>query len=234
MGETMLMPGDVVTYWQMCGEEGFGLQRGMYYRPRGKTSVLLMSVRPGAPYDDRVEEAGKVLIYEGHDVPKMDRPIDPKSLNQPMKIDNKLTQNGLFFEAAKRHSEKGENPELVKVYEKIRQGLWVYNGVFQLVEAWTESSGNRSVFKFKLQVLDDQRANLKSSLTSGDSPRVIPSGVKAEVWKRDKGRCVKCGTEDDLHFDHVIPYSKGGSSLVATNIQILCSRCNIAKSDNIE
>lgn len=230
----MLAPGDVVTYWQMCGEEGFGLQRGMYFRPRGKTSVLLMSVRPGAPYDDRVEEAGKVLIYEGHDVPKMDRPIDPKSLDQPMKIDNKLTQNGLFFEAAKRHSEKGGNPELVKVYEKIRQGLWAYNGVFQLVDSWTEASGTRTVFKFKLFVLENQLMDQNSRTPSQDSPRMIPSSVKAEVWKRDKGKCAKCGATHDLHFDHDIPYCKGGSSLDATNIQILCSRCNIAKSDKIE
>ena len=37
-----------------------------------------------------------------------------------------------------------------------------------------------------------------------------------------------------LHFDHIIPFSKGGSSLVAENIQLLCVRHNIAKRDRIE
>ena len=64
--------------------------------------------------------------------------------------------------------------------------------------------------------------------------RMIPPQVKLEVWKRDKGKCVICGSNDNLHFDHIIPFSKGGSSLVAENIQLLCARHNIAKRDRIE
>ena len=64
--------------------------------------------------------------------------------------------------------------------------------------------------------------------------RVIPSSVKLEVWRRDKGSCAKCGTKENLHFDHIIPYSKGGSSLVAENIQILCAKHNLEKHANIE
>ena len=67
-----------------------------------------------------------------------------------------------------------------------------------------------------------------------DHNRLIPKEVKLEVWKRDKGRCGICGSQDNLHFDHIIPYSKGGSSLVAENIQLLCARHNIAKKDKIE
>ena len=36
------------------------------------------------------------------------------------------------------------------MYEKLRQGIWSYNGVFHLVDAWQEQDGGRSVFKFKL------------------------------------------------------------------------------------
>ncbi|HTY47378.1 MAG TPA: HNH endonuclease [Methanomassiliicoccales archaeon] len=230
----MLTSGDVITYWQICAEEGFGLQRGMYYKPRGKTSVLLMSIRRGAPYADRVEDGGRVLIYEGHDSPKKGGVVDPKSLDQPFEIEGKPTQNSLFFQAAKRHSENGQLPELVKVYEKIRQKLWVYDGIFHLVDAWVESSGTRRVFKFKLLLLENQSSSEKASNLVEEAPRMIPSSVKVEVWKRDKGKCVNCGAIQDLHFDHVIPYSKGGSSLVLSNIQILCSKCNIAKSDRIE
>ncbi|MEJ2296833.1 MAG: HNH endonuclease [Candidatus Lokiarchaeota archaeon] len=62
--------------------------------------------------------------------------------------------------------------------------------------------------------------------------RNIPSSVRREVWKRDNGVCVKCGNKNDLEFDHIIPFSKGGSN-TAKNIQLLCSRCNREKYDKI-
>jgi 5-methylcytosine-specific restriction endonuclease McrA len=58
--------------------------------------------------------------------------------------------------------------------------------------------------------------------------------VKLEVWKRDGGKCVTCGAKDELHFDHIIPFSKGGTSLKADNVQLLCARHNLEKSDKIE
>lgn len=63
---------------------------------------------------------------------------------------------------------------------------------------------------------------------------MIPSHVKLEVWKRDGGKCVTCGSSDNLHYDHILPFSKGGSSLLASNIQLLCARHNLEKSDKIE
>ena len=60
----------------------------------------------------------------------------------------------------------------------------------------------------------------------------IPGEVRAFVWERDAGRCVQCGSEDDLQFDHVIPVAKGGGSSI-DNIQILCGDCNRQKSDSI-
>ena len=73
-----------------------------------------------------------------------------------------------------------------------------------------------------------------AALEDLEHDRLIPTSVKLAVWTRDKGRCVKCRGRDNLHFDHIIPYSKGGSSLVAENIQLLCARHNLAKSYRIE
>jgi hypothetical protein len=66
----VIVPGGVISYLDMCREEGINLQRGMNYRSGGRPSVILMSQRRGAPYDDRVEQNGRVLIYEGHDTPQ--------------------------------------------------------------------------------------------------------------------------------------------------------------------
>ena len=102
------------------------------------------------------------------------------------------------------------------------------------MDAWQELINTRKVFKFKLELLDDE--GISSSIGQHDIEhnQIIPTAVKLEVWRRDKGRCVKCGSQDNLHFDHIIPYSKGGASLVAENIQILCARHNLRKRDKIE
>lgn len=231
----MIRPGDVISYIQMCQEEEVNLQRGMNFRLRGSHSVILMSLRAGAPYADRVEDAGRILIYEGHDQPSLRGVSDPKSIDQPARTPSgSLTQNGLFFEAAHRFKTSTATPELVRVYEKIKPGIWVYNGIFTLVDAWQEKSGPRKVFKFRLELAEQDLPAARREDLEMEHSRLIPAPVKLAVWRRDKGRCVECGSRDNLHFDHVIPYSKGGSSLVAENIQLLCARHNLAKRDRIE
>ena len=59
--------------------------------------------------------------------------------------------------------------------------------------------------------------------------RQIPGEVQKEVYERDRGKCRICGSSDNLHFDHILPFSKGGSSKVASNIQLLCARHNLKK-----
>lgn len=62
--------------------------------------------------------------------------------------------------------------------------------------------------------------------------RRIPQNVKTAVWQRDQGRCVQCHATEYLEFDHVIPHSKGGATSV-NNLQLLCRKCNLTKSDSI-
>jgi len=58
--------------------------------------------------------------------------------------------------------------------------------------------------------------------------RVIPQDVKITVAIRDQGKCVQCGSAEDLHYDHKIPWSRGGAN-TAGNIQLLCGTCNRRK-----
>ena len=69
-------------------------------------------------------------------------------------------------------------------------------------------------------------------IKSNTSSRYISEKVKDAVWRRDEGKCTKCGSNENLEFDHIIPHSKGGSN-TKRNIQLLCEICNRQKSDKI-
>lgn len=60
----------------------------------------------------------------------------------------------------------------------------------------------------------------------------IPTSVRVKVWERDEGRCMKCGSRQKIHIDHIIPISKGGSDTVE-NLELLCQVCNLAKGARI-
>jgi hypothetical protein len=78
-------------------------------------------------------------------------------------------------------------------------------------------------------------ANYEAALTyrqSGSRREPIPDDVKMVVWARDGETCVRCGMKQQLHFDHMIPVSKGGANS-EENIQLLCQTCNLKKSDKI-
>jgi hypothetical protein len=227
------MSDNVLSHNEMCRREGISLQRGMNFGLAGNHSVILMSVRHNAPYRDRLEDGGTTLIYDGHDQPKTSYCPDPKIVNQPGALPSgRLTQNGKFSEAALQYKNGKRSPERVRVYEKLRSGIWSYNGVFHLVDAWTERDEHRTVYKFKLTAVEGDEDFAQH--TDAERRRIIPTAVKLEVWKRDSGRCRLCEATDELHFDHIVPFSKGGTSLTADNVQLLCARHNLRKHDHIE
>ena len=62
--------------------------------------------------------------------------------------------------------------------------------------------------------------------------RMIPQSIKDSVWRRDGGKCTTCGSKEFLEFDHIIPFSLGGSNTYR-NVQLLCKSCNRKKSSRI-
>lgn len=66
--------------------------------------------------------------------------------------------------------------------------------------------------------------------------RNIPLSVKFKVFRRDNQVCQQCGKNvafDEINFDHIIPWSKGGSS-DESNIRMLCEACNKKRGNNFE
>lgn len=228
------MANEIISYLEMCQREGASLQRGMNFRLGGDHSVILMSIRENAPYADRYEDNGETLIYEGHDVPKNDTNTEPKRVDQLERTPGgSLTENGKFYQAAQAFKKNGGSPERVRVYEKLKKGIWSYNGVFHLVDSWLEPAEHRQVFKFKLVAVEGDEDFTRPVRKDMPHRRVIPTSVKLAVWKRDGGKCQECGATDELHFDHILPYSKGGTSITPENVQLLCARHNLEKHDKI-
>jgi hypothetical protein len=222
---------DIISYTELVAAEGINLQKGMNFNVKPDYSILLMSVRKNAPYADAFDEATNSLIYEGHDVPS-NIAENPKTVDQPLNTPKgTLTENGKFFTAAQAFKMRlTDRPHKVKVYEKINAGIWCYKGFFNLIDAKILNDGNRNVFKFYL-VAVEYFSKKKEEIIPHN--RIIPTDVKIEVWNRDKGQCVICGSKENLHFDHDLPFSKGGTSLTAKNVRILCMKHNLKKSNKI-
>jgi 5-methylcytosine-specific restriction endonuclease McrA len=84
----------------------------------------------------------------------------------------------------------------------------------------------------------------KFKMTPEDS-RTISDDLKDRVWRRDQGMCQAnykldsrfdkntgeiCGSNENLEFDHIVPFSKGGKTTYR-NLQLLCRNHNRIKSD---
>lgn len=90
-------------------------------------------------------------------------------------------------------------------------------------------NGERKVFG----ITDKPTSNQKKKTQKSRDPS---TRLRFEVLVRDKFTCRFCGaspTKDPsvtLHIDHIIPWSKGGETSL-DNLQTLCSKCNLGKSD---
>lgn len=253
---------EILSYQDMAHREQMTLQKGMNFRVRGGAagySIVLMSVRKGAPYQDQWhdEQVGGphagMLEYEGHDAPRSAGGTrDPKRVDQPLVLPSgRLTDNGKFFQAAMAArgfeldgvtplAVEPLQPDIIQVYEKIADGIWCDRGRHELLDAEIKtvplsprSKKTRQVCRFYLRPCATPSVSTREDQRELSINRQIPTAVKVQVWKRDGGKCVKCGAMDNLHFDHDVPHSKGGSSITIDNVKLLCARHNLEKSDKI-
>lgn len=79
--------------------------------------------------------------------------------------------------------------------------------------------------------LPDSKLSLKHK-----TRREINLRLRFLVMKRDNFKCRICGASPakdpkiELHVDHIVPWAKGGETTL-DNLQTLCSKCNLGKSD---
>ena len=81
-----------------------------------------------------------------------------------------------------------------------------------------------------------RNTNNNQTTQNTQAKRKISDKLRYQILKRDNFKCCACGASPakdpsvELHIDHIIPWSKGGET-TADNLQTLCSRCNLGKSD---
>ena len=95
-----------------------------------------------------------------------------------------------------------------------------------------EKEGKRAKLRDVKRKISLKANELNSEIDKDGKRQPIPDDVKIFVWNRDNGQCVICRGKENLEYDHIIPFSKGGSN-TARNLQILCEKCNRSKRDNI-
>jgi hypothetical protein len=199
----------------------------MHFHSGKNLRVFPMNRRKNALYRHHIGSGGGASLYEGHDMLKTKSCLNPKEVDQPrINPGGSLTQNGLFEKAAL-------NCE-VAVYEKIHRGISASNGVFRLTDCTFETEGTRKVFQFRLELTDSVIGISEQLRTTSSPTRITPTIVKQEVRRRDNRKSVLCGTNDNLHFDHDVPCSKGGSSVTEKNIRLVCAQHNLSKHEQIE
>lgn len=83
-----------------------------------------------------------------------------------------------------------------------------------------------------------EKENEAVTLPKHRTSRNINTRLRFKVLARDNFKCCACGASPakdptvELHVDHIIPWSKGGET-VMDNLQTLCSKCNLGKGDLI-
>lgn len=130
-------------------------------------------------------------------------------------LQNEIEEKAEYYSILiQKEKEEQERAEIEYEKEKVKRDL-------------LEKKRKREIRQIALRELEEEGflENLKKR-------EPIPQDVQDVVWNRDGGKCVRCGSQENLEFDHIIPFSKGGSNTIR-NLQLLCEKCNREKSDHI-
>jgi 5-methylcytosine-specific restriction endonuclease McrA len=136
------------------------------------------------------------------------------------------------FEAI--NAERRENP--VAMVRDGKRLLWWFHECFYWDDDGLDADDIKALVLQRERRLQQKLQTAHSLMRADEAGRPtripIPTELRRAVFERDGGRCVECGANFDLQYDHVLPVAHGGATTVE-NLQLLCADCNRRKSDNL-
>ena len=90
----------------------------------------------------------------------------------------------------------------------------------------------RDLSKFYISITTyiPQKYIIDDLFFNGIVKRYIPKNKREDLLRNAK--CNFCGSIKNLEIDHIHPISKGGDNRIS-NLQVLCKKCNLKKSNKI-
>jgi 5-methylcytosine-specific restriction endonuclease McrA len=124
----------------------------------------------------------------------------------------------------------------VSVLQDGRRTLWYFHSRFYWEDEGLAVDDVRALVlqreRREQQKLQTAHSLMKAEEAGRPTRVPIPTEMRRAVFERDGGRCVECGSNFDLQYDHVLPVALGGATTVE-NLQLLCADCNRRKSDSL-
>jgi 5-methylcytosine-specific restriction endonuclease McrA len=127
-----------------------------------------------------------------------------------------------------------ENP--VPMVRDAKRVLWCFHDNFYWDDEGLEADDIKALVlqreRRSQQKLQTARSLMRAEEAGRPTRVPIPSDLRRAVFERDGGRCVECGSNFDLQYDHILPVAHGGATTLE-NLQLLCADCNRRKSDTL-
>jgi hypothetical protein len=126
--------------------------------------------------------------------------------------------------------------EPVPMVRDGRRLLWRFMDRFYWDDEGLEAEDVKALVLQRYRRLEQRLQSARSLMHAERNGRrtrsPIPVELRRAVFERDGGRCVECGSDFDLQYDHLLPVTLGGATTLE-NLQLLCANCNQHKSDSL-
>ena len=170
-----------------------------------------------------------------------------KFAGMKLNLNRKMSNEEMFEEIERVWTILGRQPTTTD----IKNGISKYSlnsyarrfgGWRKALEAFVDFINSDTVTLADEETENENTQTVSSNLSENNechkTSRDINLRLRFRVLQRDNFKCCACGASPakdpavELHVDHIMPWAKGGET-VLENLQTLCSKCNLGKSDMV-